>query len=295
MNCLQSLARQQTNPEWLLEICVVENDSIPRSKTVVEDAANAFSLPIRYYLEPQRGIPFARNRTLKEALNHHYDWIALIDDDEVAKDNWLIAHMNSLQTHNASVSYGAVTKHYEESPPSWWYSDVPNPNPAGHILSRASTNNVVFTADLIRAPASLQFNPIFLYGYEDLDFFENAHAKGFKIVWTPDAVVAEEVAASRVQPARLLDWARSSAAAHVQVSILRKGYVRSALKFSFKSLRRIISGGVGTALFFLPATLGNGLANTLYYRCRMRLSRGIGNLQGVFRAQHKYYDAIDGR
>lgn len=294
-NCLLSLIAQEQRPGWQVEICVVENDAHPHSQEQVETIAANSPVPIHYVQEPRRGIPFARNRTLQEALQRTYDWIALIDDDEIALGGWLQAHMDAVGRFDADVSYGAVAKKFEKQPPDWWYPEVPSPNPAGHELSRASTNNVLFSARLISPPADLRFNPAFLYGYEDLDFFENAVSQGFKIVWTPNAIVEEDVPASRVEPARLLGWSRSSSAAHVQVAVLRKGYWRSAAKFTVKGIRRLIGGAIGSALFLVPAGFGGQKAVYRYYKSRMRLARGLGNLQGVLQRPHRYYQVIDGR
>ncbi|MBS8262151.1 glycosyltransferase [Roseibium polysiphoniae] len=294
-NCLRSLTSQEVPDSWQVEICVVENDQEPRSQERVEAIAAATHFPIHYALEERRGIPFARNRTLHEAIERKYDWVALIDDDEIALPGWLEAHMRSAQEHRADVSYGAVTKNFEKQPPDWWYPEIPSSNPAGMVLPRASTNNVLFSAKLIQPPAELHFNPAFLYGYEDLDFFEAATAKGFKIVWSPDAVVEEYVPASRVAPKRLLGWSRSSSAAHVQVSVLRKGYLKSAVKFTIKGLRRLLGGVFGSALFYLPAKLGSERAVYRYFKSRMRLARGLGNLQGVLQKPYRYYEVIDGQ
>ncbi|WP_417668239.1 glycosyltransferase family 2 protein [Roseibium sp.] len=294
-NCLKSLITQDAAPNWQVEICVVENDDDLHSHQAIERVSQASPFPILHVLETRRGIPFARNRTLQEALDRNYDWIALIDDDEVALDGWLKGHMEAVKLYGADVSYGPVTKTYEKTPPDWWYPDVPNQSPAGEVLKRASTNNVLFSSAIIRPPASLLFNEKLLFGYEDLDFFETAHAKGFKIVWSPDALVDEEVMASRVDAIRLLNWCRSSAAAHAQVSILRKGYWRSFMKFGLKGLRRIIGGGLGAGLLLIPAKLGSKAADNRFYKFRMRIARGLGNIQGLLNTPYHYYEQIDGR
>ncbi|MEJ8475055.1 glycosyltransferase family 2 protein [Roseibium algae] len=294
-NCLHSLITQKILPEWHVEICVVENDSEPRSRETVDAVSAGTSIPIHYTQEATRGIPYARNKTLRESLERGYHWIALIDDDEIALYNWLKTHMEAVDQFSAHVSYGAVQKNFEKQPPDWWYPEIPNHHPAGHSLPRASTNNVLFSARLISPPADLRFNPAYLYGYEDLDFFEAAYARKFKIVWTPGAIVEEEVPASRVEPTRLLNWSKSSSAAHVQVSILRKGYLRSALKFSIKGMRRLLGGAIGSAFFLVLAKFGSKKAVYRHYKSRMRLARGLGNLQGVLQKPYRYYQVIDGQ
>ncbi|MFD1697119.1 glycosyltransferase family 2 protein [Roseibium aestuarii] len=295
LRCLASLAAQQVPDHVSLEVHVVENDKVPHSREAVKAFAASAPVTVHYAQEPRRGIPFARNRTLTEATGRGYDWIALIDDDEEAHPDWIARHLASLARHGGRISRGPVVPHYEQQPPEWWPGYVPETQPEGTVLTRSNTGNVVFDASLLEEPTSLRFNEVFLYGYEDLDFFERAHGLGYKIIWTPSAVVEEDVPASRVQPQRIYAWARSSAAAHVQVGILRKGYGRSFLKFSIKGLRRILAGSIGVVLF--GALMWTGLPKTrrLYHRSRLKIARGTGNWLGLRSAQNGYYDVIDGR
>lgn len=294
--CLEALGRQVLPADVSAEICVIENDSEPASRSVVDEVASRSPLPVHYAIETRRGIPFARNRSLTEALAHGYDWIALIDDDEVAEPDWLAMHLATAQAHAAEVTYGWVRKRFERPAPDWWPPEVMRPDPEGTVLPRASTNNVAFSARLIRPDGSgLSYNPVFLNGYEDLDFFERAHAKGHRIVWAPRAVVTEDVPASRVEPERLIALVRASAEAHVQADILKTGYARAAVKYLVKGLRRLVGGAVLLTLARLQQLAGSRRAEHRYYKARLRLARASGNLQGVFGHRPDYYGTIDGR
>ncbi|WP_417688645.1 glycosyltransferase family 2 protein [Roseibium sp.] len=294
-NCLKSLARQDIEPGWVVEICVVENDDDLHSREAISRSAAECPFPIHHVLETCRGIPFARNRTLREAMDRKYDWIALIDDDEVALDGWLKAHMHAVECYEADVSYGDIRQEYEQEPPKWWTSAPSIPAAIGTELRRASTGNVMFCRDILDAPALLRFDERLLYGYEDLDFFERAHGMGYKIVSAPDAVIIEDVPASRMEPSRLLNWCRASAASHTQVAIIRRGRRRAAVKFGLKALRRILGGALGSGIAFVPAKLGSQTAVHAFYKFRMRMARGIGNMQGLINTPYHYYEKIDGR
>ncbi|WP_161599824.1 glycosyltransferase family 2 protein [Roseibium sediminis] len=293
-SCLESLITQDTSDEWQIEICVVENDTQPLSRGTIDELNQTSPFPIRYEMEPRRGIPFARNKTLDMAKAQNYDWILLIDDDEVARKDWLAKHVQTAQSFNADISYGQIKRTYEQPLPIWAPQETPLDKNAGVQLSRASTNNVLFKSALLHPPANLRFNNALTYGYEDLDFFENAAQLGFKIVWAPDAIVEEYVPASRVASKRIIDFAKSCAAAHVQVGILRKGYWKVFPKFFFKGLRRVLSATVLAAVAYVPALFGSATFVNLYYRSRMRLARGIGNLLGLFGRPPSYYSTIDG-
>jgi glycosyltransferase involved in cell wall biosynthesis len=76
-----SITQQTLQPD---EVIVVDNDSNDNTKDVVLSFAGL--LNIKYIFEPVRGIPFARNTGIKNAIG---DIIAFIDDDCVADENWL--------------------------------------------------------------------------------------------------------------------------------------------------------------------------------------------------------------
>ncbi|GGB61105.1 hypothetical protein GCM10011316_36370 [Roseibium aquae] len=293
--CLTSLVGQMTSDTWSLEICVVENDSEPRSKAVVDQIAASAPFPVHYRLEPRRGIPFARNRTVREALERGYDWIALIDDDEIAEPGWLQAHMAALHRYAAQVSYGFVDEHFEVLPPAWSKLSPMTPEPEGKSLTRASTCNVVFSRALIDpANSGLTFNPVFMGGYEDLDFFERAHEAGHLIISAPQAVVRTTFPASRTTPDRILQSAYAGAAARAQASYLRHGSARTLLRFGFSAVRRLVSGSAsaGAGLILKPFLTQQG--TNLYYKGRMRLARGLGSLSGLMHRPSTYYDTVDG-
>ncbi|NVK34252.1 MAG: glycosyltransferase family 2 protein [Rhodobacteraceae bacterium] len=294
IECIKSLIAQEVDPSCTVEICVVENDLTPLSKQSIMDISSSSRFPIHYAQEVRRGIPFARNKTLQEGLDRKYDLIALLDDDEKVSANWLMTHLQTLRKFNADVSYGPILRTFDATPPDWWDTSVPAPKPEGAELNRASTGNVFFKAALAKDPVALRFNEKLTFGYEDLDFFERAVSAGFKIVWSPNAIATEHVPASRLEPSRLLAWARSSSAAHAQIGIIRNGFARSFLKFSIKGIRRIIGGTLGAWVLFPFAAPENTKIHNRYYKLRMRTARGIGNLQGLGSRPFKhYYDTID--
>jgi len=293
-NCLISLMAQEVSDDWSVEICVVENDSIPASKQTVDELNSSSPFKIHYAQEPKRGIPYARNKTLAMALGNAYDWILLIDDDEIARKNWLSNHLKTAITFGADVSYGLIEQVYEKPLPTWASHETPSDKEEGALLTRASTNNVLFRTALLRPPACLKFNTALTYGYEDLDFFETAAEYGFKIVWAPNAIVQEYVPKSRVTPERILAFAKSSAAAHVQVGIMRKGYWQVFPKFLFKGLRRVSGAAILAAATYPAAKLGSEPFEILHFRGRLRLARGLGNLLGIFGRPPSYYSTIDG-
>ncbi|WP_370677008.1 glycosyltransferase family 2 protein [Pleomorphomonas sp. PLEO] len=294
-DCVESLLAQQLADDWQVEVCVVENDATPNSRGVVETMPTSSPVKVRYYQEPRRGIPFARNKTLEVGLANGYDWIVLIDDDERADPTWLACLMRTAIEHGADVVSGPVRRSYEAPPPKWWKLLKPIVGPAGMPLDEAPTNNTLLSAKLIRPDGgALRFAEALTFGYEDIDFFSRAYKLGFRIVWSPDAFVEETIPASRVQPERLIARVHSTAAAQVLAAKIRHGDVPTVAKFALKGIRRLVSGAFQCALFWPGKGLGWEKPTNSYYRGRLRLARGLGIYRGLFTILPNYYNTVDG-
>ena len=243
--CIESVLAQAMPEGWRFEICVVENDAEPQSREVVEDCAGNGAVPVHYYQEPRRGIPYARNKTLEVALARGYGWLALIDDDEVARPDWLANFIRGAKDFNALIVTGPIEFRYEIDPPAWstlnLYPDVPS----GYVVDQASTNNAFFSTELIRPEGgNLRFDERFTAGYEDMDFFRRAHGSGHKIVWVADAIVEEEVPASRVTTDRILERMGMIANSNTYAVVLSDGALPAIARYGPKNLRRLVAGSI---------------------------------------------------
>ncbi len=293
--CIDSILAQKLPEGWALEICVVENDAEPQSQDVARVSDELGIFPVHYYQEPRRGIPIARNRTLKAGIERGYGWIALIDDDEVARPDWLAKLIEAAERHQADVVSGPVVRNYEQMPPDWWKTLKPAATEEGTVLDEAPTNNTLLRATLIRPDASaLTFDERLTFGYEDIDFFRRAHAKGHRIVWMPDAIVEEEIPASRVEPERLIARIQMQATSLTYATILRHGFGKAFARFAPKAARRILSGALMILIGRLMGLFSKNKGRKTYYRARLKLARGIGNMRGLFRSFSDYYNRIDG-
>jgi len=87
------------------EVIVVDNASTDETRAVVEEVAATAPVPVRYVYEPREGVAQARNRGVAEATGQ---WIAVIDDDEVAEPDWLIALYGYAVETNVQLVGGAV-------------------------------------------------------------------------------------------------------------------------------------------------------------------------------------------
>ena len=114
---LQSICEQAFSPENF-EILVVDNNSPDKTADVCVDFISKYPLiSIRYILETNQGISFARNRGIKEALG---EYIVFIDDDETIKSDYL-SKLDSylIKYPEAQLCATPVYPVYEADKPKW--------------------------------------------------------------------------------------------------------------------------------------------------------------------------------
>ncbi|MCV0425574.1 MAG: glycosyltransferase [Roseibium sp.] len=294
--CLSSLDNMTQPDGTELAIVVVENDPEPYfAGQVAEDTRAQFSIPVFFYHEKRRGIPFARNRALEAALEHSPAWIALIDDDERAEKDWIEKLLAACAEHEAEVANGPVRRIYEKPAPHWWKSQLLKPRPTGTIITEAPTNNVLLSARIVSKDGlGLRFDERLTFGSEDIDFFRRTHAAGAKMIWVDDAFVEEDIPASRVSTSRLLSRMHMAATSGAFNIVLREGRLKAALHFIPKSLRRMFFGTLATVVGFVIRPVAHKRGEKLLYYGLIRLMKGSGNLRGLLGRAHNYYDVIDG-
>ncbi|WP_434054200.1 MAG: glycosyltransferase [Roseibium sp.] len=294
--CLKSLDSLIRPDETELSVVVVENDAVPFFMgAAAAEVKAAFSVPVSFYHEPRRGIPFARNTALEAALEQGPDWVALIDDDERAEPDWIEKLLTACKTFDAEVANGPVRRIYEKPAPHWWKSQLLKPRPTGTEITEAPTNNVLIHARIVRKDGlGLKFDERLTFGSEDIDFFRRTHAAGAKMIWVDDAFVEEDIPASRVTTKRLLSRMHMAATSGAFNIVLREGRGKAALHFIPKSTRRILLGLVATIVGFVLKPFARERGEKLYYYGLIRLMKGSGNLRGLFGRAHNYYDVIDG-
>lgn len=114
---LRSLT-SQTLPKELWEAVIVNNNSTDSTAEVVREfAATHPDLNIRLVEESRQGLSWARNKGIEEAVG---DYIAIIDDDEVACPELLKEYCEFLNAHPQVVAAGGrITPRYPAGRPSW--------------------------------------------------------------------------------------------------------------------------------------------------------------------------------
>ena len=180
------------------QIEVVVVDTPDESGSAQEICATvALPWPIKYVVEPRRGLTYARNRAVAEAAS--VDFVAFIDDDEIPAPQWLDELLWTQAEFGAYIVSGPVSPMYAPQVPDWIKAGeffASKPKPTGAPCRTGATHNALVSARVFeRIPG---FDDAFaLSGAEDTDFFLRASNAGCKIVWSQEAVVYEHTSANR--------------------------------------------------------------------------------------------------
>ena len=111
---LDSLSRLQPGAPW--EVIVVDNNSPDDTRAVVEAAAAAFPVPLRYAFEQEQGRSAALNCGFRLASG---DIVVTTDDDVRVAPDWLNTIARGLETLNCDYVGGRVLPIWESPPPNW--------------------------------------------------------------------------------------------------------------------------------------------------------------------------------
>jgi glycosyltransferase involved in cell wall biosynthesis len=197
--CLASLARQQFDAARLrMALILVDNNAQPAARPIY-DAFCEGREGHRYVYCPRPGIPIARNTALEAALRAGADYIAFIDDDEVAPRHWLGSLLQALEASDADAVQGGVRKlpagAVEQAAAS---AEAPRGKLVAKACESLATCNVLFRARLVEPPLSLRFDESMQFtGGSDREFFMRAHKRGARLLRLNGVDVFEEVAEGR--------------------------------------------------------------------------------------------------
>lgn len=201
LRLLHALENQQTDGCFAYSIVVVDNDREGSARAVVERFAAGSALAVAYEIQPEQNISLTRNRAV--ALTDG-GLVAMVDDDEFPRANWLLEMYRTLQTHGADGVLGPVLPHFAVTPPGWVLK--------GRFCERRSfatgtvlrdplhtrTGNVMIRRTSLLAESG-PFDPRYgRTGGEDVDFFRRRLAGGDRFVWCDEAPVFENVPPERL-------------------------------------------------------------------------------------------------
>jgi succinoglycan biosynthesis protein ExoM len=180
-----------------LRIIVADNDKAPSARDRVDALRPTIRHEIVYVHCPGANISIARNACLDNATG---DFLAFIDDDEDASEEWLVELVAVAQASRADAILGPVCSVYSSTAPDWmregdfhstlpvWVEGEIRTGYTCNVLLRLGSPHV----------AGRRFNlALGRTGGEDTEFFSHMHGDGGKIAFAEKAYVYEPVTESR--------------------------------------------------------------------------------------------------
>jgi succinoglycan biosynthesis protein ExoM len=217
----------------------VDNNPEPVARSIYDEFWGA-EAPGEFVHCPRPGIPMARNAALEAALRNSPDFIAFLDDDEVAPPHWLKSLLRALEDSGADAVQGGVRELPADVQDIASDACSSEETCTWEACESLSTCNVLFKARLAALPLALRFDETMQFtGGSDREFFMRAHKRGAKLrrVWGID--VFEEAHEER---GFAYQAARTFAAGNNYFACMRKnepGLVAAA-RIAMRTVDRII-------------------------------------------------------
>jgi hypothetical protein len=205
---IHSCLRQSTDDGGPFEIVVVDNSPERSAQVIVEDMATS-DIQLRYVHEPRPGISHARNRCFSAAKG---EFLAMIDDDEVAAPDWLFNLMRTQRMFDADVVFGPVHPRFDtpldqDDEFLTAFYTYALPLPTGSDVGVRATNNALIRRGALDSANEPFDTTLGHTGGEDTLFFSKLQARGRRFVWSAEAIVEETVSPDRLQWSKI--WHRA--------------------------------------------------------------------------------------
>ena len=181
-----------------LELVLIDGEG--SAYEVYKDISRRARFPLKYDIEPRRGISYARNKAIS-CVEDDVEFVAFIDDDGVPIPTWLDELLNVQSLYKADVVSGPVLPKFDVPVPPWMLQGgffEPLRYPTGYAITVAYTNNVLVRFGVFKELGKGFDERLDLSGGEDTLFFLRAHRAGYKMVWADEAIVHEWILPSRL-------------------------------------------------------------------------------------------------
>lgn len=213
---IASLVQQQVDFDY--EIVIVDNLSTDHTQDVLQAAIQSSPVPIHSVIEPKPGVSAARNRTISES---HGEWIASVDDDEIAAPDWLQQLVSVAQRRSSRCVGGRVELDLPQetldglSPVC---RDLLGESAFGDVEQRYTRRHAACTGNLLVHRSVFEeiglFDESLTEGGEDTDLSRRVRQAGIDGWYTPHAIVHHHVPEFRLTPKYLL-WAAERNGWHI--------------------------------------------------------------------------------
>ena len=268
-----------------IEVIVVDNDIDGLAARICAEIRPSFNWVLKDSVEAQRGITYARNKSVSLA-SAESDFIAILDDDEIPEPTWLENLVLTQQKYSADIVTGPVIPYFsEKGTPDWVVEGnffAPPRFKTGEQREVAFTNNVLVKSEILR-----QLNPVFdnrfaISGGSDAFLFLTLSKAGHKIVWADDAIVSDGIPSSRTNLKWILfrgyrTWGNYSA------------YEKELYPAVFTQAVRMLKGFALIVLGLVKLLPSLLLGKASLAKSLLTIFRGMGTLGGLLGVHYQEY------
>lgn len=197
IECIESLAKQ-THKD--IKIVGVENGSHDGSAEKLKELEAKYGdRLVALYNDKNLGFDGGANTGIRWALQHDYDYVALLNNDAVADKDWVKSLVAAAERHKSGLTTGLLLMHdgaVIDSSGDWfskWGLGFPRNRgdkvakaPEGGFVFGASGGATLFRCKMLREIGL--FDEDFFAYYEDNDMSFRAQLAGWKVYYEPQAI-----------------------------------------------------------------------------------------------------------
>jgi glycosyltransferase involved in cell wall biosynthesis len=288
-----SSLKSQTLENIELSVIVIDNDATGDNQKVIDKLKEeGYPFKLELFVETNRGIVAARNRTVSEFLKTDSESMIFVDDDEwPVYNDWIMKLVEVEEEYNADIVYSDISILPENDKISWAKIAYRSNSDGDTIrpIKEYFTNNLLVNRNVYEA-----LNPPFddrfaMTGSSDLHFCIKANNMGFKAYYTPEATVEEIFPETRAT----LKWFFLRGYRTGEGSTRANIYEGKILSVSFYIMFLFLGRFVRSIQMFIKSVfrLDKGyLAKSITY-----VGATIGTVTGLFGLKYNEYNTIHGK
>jgi hypothetical protein len=280
---LESLRHLEIPSQQSTDVLVLDNDPDGSAEVVTLASAQAHPLAVRYQHVGAGDISKVRNAAI-DATRDRYDFVALLDDDELPEPTWLIELFACQRRWNADAVIGPVIGVLPTTCPSWIaagrYFDVVSGDDDA-LLHEGITGNALLRCATLQTSGQRFDESLGLSGGEDQLFFRRLVDGGAQIRYAAKAVVRETVPEQRCTASYLL---RRSVRVGNTLGLIDGWKQRTPSAVALRSLKSGAWVATGAAKSILDLT-----RRTSPLPGALRIARGVGMALGLAHYRYDMY------
>jgi GT2 family glycosyltransferase len=297
---LESFATMQIPQGTSVIFGIVENNSVKTSTEIIADCLG--NRDVVYQLQPQLGIPFARNHVLDISEQEGCDFTTFVDDDEVVTPTWLVELLAEITSRELDLIGGPVGILPLPDQSTWLQRSINSylirhfekfeqRNARRHAAGRDHqillyTNNWMIRSSFLEKTGVRFDERLGLSGGSDVSFCRAATIAGARTGWAPKAAVREKMPPERLSILYQYQRARDQSLSSFRLKYPHRNFkviVKVIGSMIYRSCRGLVLG-----VLSLP-TLGFTIASS----CQ-NLGFAVGRLKGLFGYHSTHYQSVQG-